>query len=379
MNQIDVFRNSKLKLENFVENDIINYSKLRNFDFGPSDRSNVSNLSKYISHRIIDEFSLITNVLKRHEYVNVEKFVQEVFWRVYWKGWLENRPKVWKHFKESIDKYEKNKQYFNACEGKTNISCFNDWITEIKETNYLHNHTRMWFASIWIFTLKLPWQLGAEFFLEHLYDGDASSNTLSWRWVAGLQTKGKHYLAKSWNIEKFTNERYSNIKLNENAQPLNEDLEYSLSDSQSFNYKKKNNFLIIFENDLFFSNRMDLYQNYKKIFIVLIDNNMRKFKLSKNVFSFKERLTNDFKEKFKNSEVISMANLFEFLKNNKDLDIIYPFVGENLDFVHNLREKFTLNLNFIYRNEDTYCWQFSKKGFFNFKKNIPKIIKKLEL
>ena len=44
------------------------------------------------------------------------------------------------------------------------------------------------FASIWIFTLKLPWQLGAEF-LKYLLDGDHASNTLSWRWVAGLQTK----------------------------------------------------------------------------------------------------------------------------------------------------------------------------------------------
>ena len=49
----------------------------------------------------------------------------------------------------------------------------------------------MWFASIWIFTLNLPWQKGAEFFMKHLLDGDAASNTLSWRWVAGLQTKGK--------------------------------------------------------------------------------------------------------------------------------------------------------------------------------------------
>ena len=63
----------------------------------------------------------------------------------------------------------------------------------------------MWFASIWIFTLGLPWQKGAEFFMKHLLDGDAASNTLSWRWVGGLQTKGKHYLAQSWNISKFLN------------------------------------------------------------------------------------------------------------------------------------------------------------------------------
>ena len=80
----------------------------------------------------------------------------------------------------------------------------------------------MWFASIWIFTLKLPWQLGAKFFLENLKDGDASSNTLSWKWVAGLQTKGKNYLANSRNIEKFTNNRYSNIPLVDTAFPKNE-------------------------------------------------------------------------------------------------------------------------------------------------------------
>ena len=75
----------------------------------------------------------------------------------------------------------------------------------------------MWFASIWIFTLELPWQLGAEFFMQHLYDGDSASNTLGWRWVAGIQTQGKHYLASEWNIKKFTNNRFNNIKLNENC------------------------------------------------------------------------------------------------------------------------------------------------------------------
>ena len=57
------------------------------------------------------------------------------------------------------------KDYLNAIEGKTDIECFNQWVNELKENNYLHNHTRMWFASIWIFTLELPWQLGAEFFM----------------------------------------------------------------------------------------------------------------------------------------------------------------------------------------------------------------------
>jgi len=66
----------------------------------------------------------------------------------------------------------------------------------------------MWFASIWIFTLELPWRIGADFFYRNLLDGDAASNTLSWRWVAGLHTRGKAYAAESWNIEKFTGGRF---------------------------------------------------------------------------------------------------------------------------------------------------------------------------
>jgi deoxyribodipyrimidine photo-lyase len=66
----------------------------------------------------------------------------------------------------------------------------------------------MWFASIWIFTLRLPWALGASHFLSHLLDGDPASNTLSWRWIAGLHTPGKHYLARASNISKYTNGQF---------------------------------------------------------------------------------------------------------------------------------------------------------------------------
>ena len=145
-------------------------------------------------------------------------------WRTYWKGWLELRSGVWDDYlidlKKIKEEFRDSEDYLNAVKGKTKIECFNEWVNELKTYNYLHNHTRMWFASIWIFTLNLPWQKGAEFFMKHLYDGDAASNTLSWRWVAGLQTKGKHYVAQSWNISKFTNNKYKNVKLNENALPV---------------------------------------------------------------------------------------------------------------------------------------------------------------
>ena len=119
---------------------------------------------------------------------------------------------------------------------------------ELKKTGYLHNHTRMWFSSIWIFTLDLPWQLG-EFFMKALKDGDPASNTLSWRWTAGLQTKGKNYVAQEWNIKKFTNQRYEKIKLNENAIPLVSDKEYVQINPEFNNGETKDDqTLLIFDN-----------------------------------------------------------------------------------------------------------------------------------
>lgn len=158
----------------------------------------------------------------------VDKFVQEVCWRTYWKGWLQIRPSVWSDYKAELDglitQLEKDgslrARYTQAIDGETGIDCFDAWAGELMHHGYLHNHARMWFASIWIFTLKLPWALGADFFLRHLLDGDAASNTLSWRWVAGLQTAGKNYLARADNIEKFTDGRFSPKGLAQDAAPL---------------------------------------------------------------------------------------------------------------------------------------------------------------
>ena len=175
-----IFEASRAKavdqLNNFIEQNLTDYSKLRNFDFGPDNRSNISCLSPYITHGIINELEVVDKSLKKFSFAKNEKFIQEVLWRVYWKGWLELRPNVWSDYLIELgkvkDEFKNNQNYLDAIEGKTNVDCFNQWVIELKENNYLHNHTRMWFASIWIFTLELPWQLGAEFFMQHLYDGD---------------------------------------------------------------------------------------------------------------------------------------------------------------------------------------------------------------
>ena len=89
-------------LNSFIDNELSNYSTKRNFDYGPDNKSNVSCLSPYISHRLITEYEVAKTVLAKFPYQKVEKYIQEIFWRVYWKGWLELRPQVWSDFVEDL-------------------------------------------------------------------------------------------------------------------------------------------------------------------------------------------------------------------------------------------------------------------------------------
>jgi len=375
-----IFEASRAKavdqLNNFIEQNLTDYSKLRNFDFGPSNRSNISCLSPYITHGVINELEVIDKSLKKFSFAKNEKFIQEVLWRVYWKGWLELRPNVWTDYLNELKKIREefidNADYKNAIEGSTNIECFNEWVNELKENNYLHNHARMWFASIWVFTLELPWQLGAEFFMNHLYDGDAASNTLGWRWVAGIQTQGKNYLASEWNINKFTNNRFKNIKLNENAKPISGEKMYSVI-NKSFKNSEifEDKTLLIFENNMAFEFSDFKEDKFKKIFLVL-NNTNRTIELSEKVLKFKANLLEDQKirleEKSINCETININDL----KNiTEEVYALYPTVGENLDFIQNNQLR---NIKFLYRKLDQFSWQYCNKGFFNFKNYIPKII-----
>ena len=374
--KFEISRDGALKqLDAFINSELANYSFKRNFDLGPKDKSNVSCLSPYISHRLITEYEVAKTVLAKFPYQKVEKYIQEIFWRVYWKGWLELRPQVWTDFIEDLKGLKEDDNYKKAINGETQIECFNDWVKELKENNYLHNHTRMWFASIWIFTLNLPWQKGAEFFMKHLYDGDAASNTLSWRWVAGLQTKGKHYVAQSWNISKFTNNKYKNVKLNENASPITDRREYKLSSLEINKEDLESDTLIFFESE---QNIETLnLKDYRNIYCVFLNNEKRKIKFDEKVINFKKKIIEDQVNRFSNIKIIDEINFDKYTNEIKDLDVIYPSIGENLSFLKSIKKKKNLNYNFIVRDGDEFCWQFSNKGYFNFKSNIPKIIQKI--
>ena len=140
------------------------YANGRNTDHGPGAHKAVSVLSPYIRRRLVLETDVVAAALAAHGPDDAEKFVQEVIWRGYFKGWLERRPQVWDSYRNGLDAdlvaLERDRRLRRdldrAMAGQTGLACFDAWANELVDTGYLHNHARMWFASIWIFTLGLP-------------------------------------------------------------------------------------------------------------------------------------------------------------------------------------------------------------------------------
>ena len=377
-------RNEALNhLEQFAENNLGLYGVERNFDYSPANRNNTSNLSKYISHRVINECEVIQSAYRKFSFKKIEKFIQEVLWRTYWKGWLEMRPQVWQDYTQDLSELTsetKKLNYQNAINGKTSISCFNDWAIELKKHGYLHNHTRMWFASIWIFTLNLPWQLGADFFLKHLLDGDPASNTLSWRWVAGLHTKGKHYLATEWNINKFSSKKYNNLHLNEKANSKIENTNYLIKEIEYDDISPKKSLFLFHNLDSSLLNEASIK---KDCIYGLIDFNLilKNQNYSNQVLEFKNKINYDLRREIKNklySEIyVQTKEDIQKIISEKNIEqIIFPYItiGYEHDYINKLKENFSIK--YEVRDYDKFCWQFSTKGYFAFKEQIPKILAK---
>ena len=369
-----LLKEAESKWNKFLDSKISHYSYLRNFDYGPNNSSSVSKLSPFISHRVLLEYDLIRDINKKSTRANVNKFIEEVYWRIYWKGWLENKPCVWENFiTKKVDKFD-DSLYEEAINANTKLSFFNSWVEELKNFNYLHNHTRMWFASTWIFNLGLPWELGAKFFFEHLYDGDAASNLLSWRWVAGLQTKGKKYLFSAENLKKFSDNRF--IVDHIANQDINLEDSFEIVTNKGIfnsNYKKSSQYLLLFENDLNQKSLEAIIKNYKKTYVIFLNDNDRQLMISDKVSEFKRNLIHEFSANFTNIEVIDSLSLTSKLNNIKQLDLIYPGVGDNNDFINRFKVSTKKNIKNLVREEDLFSWQFADRGFFKFKKDIPSI------
>ena len=382
------------KLTDFIPKAGLSYRNKRNYDFGPSKHNHVSQLSPFIRRRIVTEAEVLKAILNKHSLSSSEKFVQEVFWRTYWKGWLEMRPSVWLDYQNDLSQLENQimtqaglrKSWETACEGKTEIDCFDFWARELKETGYIHNHARMWFSSIWIFTLNLPWQLGADFFLRHLLDGDPASNTLSWRWIAGLQTQGKTYLARRDNISKFTGDRFDPIGLSSSAKALKGKPHPNISILNPGKLPNPNvrTGLLIHDDDLDLSPVINGLKVESSIALNNLDG-ISPWSCARSLHTFVNASIEDVSRRYKDKigavKLVSTADQIEdWYHENKIEQIVmaYAPTGPNASFIKTLNKR-GLNVVQISKEYDKIAWPNATHGFFRFKEKIPALSSELGL
>ena len=358
-------------LINFSAKELSKYSEKRNYDLGPPHK-NVSKLSPYLRTRFITEEEVLKIAVSNNNIKNIEKFIEEIFWRTYWKGWLETHPWIY-------DEYLNTSQH-QPLPKKTGIKCFDYWKEELLDTGYLHNHSRMWFASIWIFTLGYSWQSGANFFKRNLLDFCPASNTLGWRWVAGLQTINKPYLAMSDNIKYFTNDRFNpagqlNEKVNCNYIEQNDSHALPFVQPDKIEFKNFDNLgIILNRNDLSLNH---IFENMEMTYNCCVYSTEHENKL---VNEFNKNIIQDIIKNNKNFEITENYNqIFDWLIKKKIKKLILPYetvgnkIFDNEKFTNKLKQ---LNIKFFFflRDWDRNAFPHATKGFFKFKKYIPDLI-----
>ncbi|WP_425083658.1 FAD-binding domain-containing protein [Ruegeria profundi] len=383
------------RLEQFVPRAGRDYAQSRNYDFGPDRRGNVSTLSPWMRHRLLTEEEVLSCVLSAHGEKVVDKFIQEVLWRTYFKGWLEQRPSVWFSYQRNLvaqlERLEGdtslNAAYRDAVSGRTGIACFDHWMRELSATGYLHNHVRMWVASIWIFTLRLPWELGADVFMRHLVDGDPASNTLSWRWVAGLHTKGKTYLARTDNIAKYTDGRFQPQGLANVAESLVEATDHPRFEirPQSEKPLSKPYLLLVTEEDMSAADITSLRP--AGVVGLLATDGRSPVQVGDLPLAFVKHAMNSALSP--HGEIGQAKDdwsepLIKAAQTNKVDTIVTPYcpIGPTrvrLDRAEPKLNEAGIYLHRIWRPYDAHAWPHAKAGFFGFKKKIPSILQALNL
>ena len=375
------------------------YTRNRNFDLGAGQHKHVSQLSAYIKRRIITEEDVLKKVLSAHSLNEAGKFIDEIFWRTYFKGWLESRPHIWMQYCADVHHLTHELQtqsglrdrWAAACLGETGIDCFDAWAKELAETGYLHNHARMWFASIWVYTLQLPWQLGADFFLRHLLDGDAASNTLSWRWVVGLHSVGKTYLARAENIQRFTNGRFAPKGLAQVAPPLNDTastMAPKIIDPPNPYLEGRKTGLLLHSDDLniaHLTHRSDCIASaaYRPVDAGTMLVSSPKLLEFNNAAL--DAATKRWKPNLLNCcDVTTPEGILSWALENSLEQIITPYAAvgntsQMLEKCKHLLSNHGVQLTQVMREYDIISWPYATKGFFKFREKIPKILTSLSI
>ena len=186
-------------LDRMYKIDPVRYGKTRNFIDGA-----VTYLSPYISRGVISTKMVMEHALsKGYSWYQIEKFIQELAWRDYWQQvWIAKGDDINEDLKHPQSGVHHTQLPVALQDATTGIAAIDDSINELYTTGYMHNHVRMYVASIACNIGKSHWKAPAQWMYYHLLDGDWASNALSWQWVAGSNAN-KKYVANQDNINKY--------------------------------------------------------------------------------------------------------------------------------------------------------------------------------
>lgn len=180
--------------------DPLKYGHTRNYLNGA-----VTKLSPYISRGIISTKQVAQIVLsKGYQPYQIETFLKELAWRDYFQQvWINRGNDIDVDIKQPQPNYSNHQMPQNIFNASTGIKAIDKAISELKDTGYMHNHMRMYVASIACNTGKSHWYMPAKWMYYYLLDADWASNALSWQWVAGSFSH-KKYFANQENINKYS-------------------------------------------------------------------------------------------------------------------------------------------------------------------------------
>lgn len=188
----------KAILEKIERVDPVKYGKTRNFTDGA-----VTYLSPYISRGVISTKQVLESMIaKGYKLYQIESFVKELCWRDYFQRVAQAKDlnKDIKQPQQPVLNYQIPTAIVNA---STGIDGIDGAIKQLYGSGYMHNHTRMYTASVVCNIAKSHWLHPAQWMYYHLLDGDWASNACSWQWVAGANSS-KKYFANQENINKYT-------------------------------------------------------------------------------------------------------------------------------------------------------------------------------
>jgi deoxyribodipyrimidine photo-lyase len=168
--------------------DPVEYAKTRNHLGGA-----VTRLSPYITRGIVTLPQIRDRLHERHNKQDCEKLVQELAWREYFQNvWQAKGEEVFSDIRFQRDDWTHEQLVTALVEAATGVEVIDVGIRELEETGYMHNHLRMWVASVATNLARAHWLTNGKWLYYYLIDGDLASNFLSWQWVAGTSVNKRY-------------------------------------------------------------------------------------------------------------------------------------------------------------------------------------------